>query len=58
MIAMHTRAQLSGHTVRVELYNNVASGERKKGTKATRISRIANTDPSSWDGRSFERLDL
>ena len=47
MIAMHTRAQLSGHTVKVELYNNVASGERKKGTKATRISRIANTDPSS-----------
>ena len=47
-----------GNVVKVKLYSHVAIGVTKKGTNATKISSIANTDPNSFGGRRSERLDL
>ena len=47
-----SRKVLPGNVVRVKLYNHVAIGVTKKGTRATKISSIAKTDPNSFGGRS------
>ena len=49
---------LPGNVVRVKLYSHVAIGVTKNGTRATKISSIANTDPNSFGGRSCDKLDL
>ena len=49
---------IPGHVSRVMLYNQVARGDMRNGMSETRISSMANRDPSSMGGSKLEIVAL